>query len=266
MVWWQSIEPPAAQTAKLRTPPSAPQKTPIGSSVPLPVLAWWQIPPPDQVFIPKVVPQTAFLPRGTAIGQDVLSWWVALAPDQVITAKIVPRTAFVPRGVGVGQDVLSWWAVPAPDVQTRRATAPGLLVSIPPLVGAKVPVEVLVNWLAPEPIQQRILAVPSGPFPFAGAKEPLEIEIAWLGYGYQPDQPLRLPIPVSAPQPQNPPFLGSSVPLTVLIGWVPPDPAYQVAVNLDPANITPVAPDTCVASDFASFVVFASDIGKAPRS
>lgn len=148
------------------------------------------------------------------------------------------------RGSRIGQDVLVSWAVAA-VVAATLIVLPTKLVPAQAAVStplfANPNYQILRAWdpVAPAPIVAINLDPPvSGPTPqnppVIGTRVPLPVQIAWLPPPPAPITAVNLDPPVSGPTPQNPPIVGARLPLPVQIGWIPPPPAPITAINLDP--------------------------------
>lgn len=165
----------------------------------------------------KLTPPSGPLPQnppfngGAKIAQAIIMGWSAL----VVTNAIAPVTA--------------------------RNLTPQNAVNNPPFTGARVPLEIQINW--PPPLAVIELSF-STPLPGAAVqpvyvRQNVDILNAWLPPVPAPIVAINLDPPVSGPTPQNPPVIGSRVPLAVQVAWLPLPPSPIVAVNLDPPQSAP---------------------------
>lgn len=127
-------------------------------------------------------------------------------------------------------------------LEQRKLTPPqsGPAPQNPPFRGSFIGTETLVAWAAAVAITAISPILPAKLVPQAAVAAPLfkktnfEIYRAWDA----PTPPVQFAInldpPISGPAPQNPPILGSRIPIEIQVGWIPPAPAPIVAVNLDP--------------------------------
>lgn len=263
--WWRPVDPPPPRPMGVIAllPPSASSYLPPGAAIPPPLLAWWaqavwappqtveQLTPPQggpvaqnppfagpqvpaaitiawlpatpplwlgarQPYEPLKLtpgPQTSpYQPIGSALPPGLSAWWnVAATPPQpqVVIAPLLPTAAYQPVGPQIPAAMRLWWDRADPPAQRGSVIAsllPAVIVSNPPLLGTPIPPGVLISWLPPVP------PVRMAPQPYEGRKL----------------------TPPSGPVAQNPPVLGSRVPVTLPAWWALVAPAYVPPAQLAP--------------------------------
>ncbi len=234
------------------TPPSGPlpQNPPfIGGIAQAIILGWSAF-----VATNAIAPVTArnLTPSGTIAATpynparyDIYRSWDAPAPPTQFSVNLNPPIAGpTPQnppilGSRVPLCVQVAWIPPPPfPIVAINLDPPinGPVVNNPPFTGARIPLEVQINWPLPLVVVQLTISpvqsAPASLVPYIRGN--VDILNAWLPPVPAPIVAVNLDPPISGPTPQNPPVIGSRVPLAVQIGWLPPTPSPIVAVNLNP--------------------------------
>lgn len=218
---WLPAAPMPIVAVNLNPPQSGPtpQNPPIiGSQVPEAELVAWIPPPPMPIVARNLNPPIGVAAptnppfAGTSVPIAVLDAWIPPAPMPVLAINLNPPIS----GPLATNPPFTGALVPIvlPDegfgiIVARNLTPPSAPSNLPLGGGARVPGEVLINWLpaAPVPFLARYAAPASGPAatnpPFAGgARLPLEIQLSWQAAqpGYPPLKTI-LGIPTAPPPP-----------------------------------------------------------------
>lgn len=250
--WLPSI--PAPIVAVNLDPPVSgptPQNPPVrGARVPVEVQVAWLPPAPAPITAinldPPVSGPTLQNPpvRGSSVPVEVQVSWLPPAPAPIVAINLDPPTSGPApqnppfRGAGLSVEVQVSWLPPALAPQSARNLSPPISAPVATYVpvGARVPVEVQISWLpAPQVPVPPVLLVPQPAQVVAyspvGAFVPTAVLVSWIVPTPAPQSATLLEPPVSGPAPQNPPVLGSRVPVEVQVAWLPPVLLPIIAFN-----------------------------------
>lgn len=259
------------------------------------------------------LPQSPF--RGSRVGTETLvSWAAAVATVTIVLPHLLvpqPAAATTPLFKKTNFEIYRAWDAAAPAPITAKNLNPpisGPTPQNPPFAGTRVPTSILVGWLpAPltpivagnldPPISAAVAAFPftgsvisaatfawyappalislrslnpsaSGPAPqnppIVGTHVPVEIQVGWIPTPPIPIVAVNLKPPIGIVAPSNPPFIGTYVPIAVRVARIPPPPLPIVAINLDPPINGPVISNPPFAGTKVPTEVLASWLPPAP--